>query len=204
MLQQLRHDWRQARTRRIRDAIHAYASEALGRQYLDSNVNKRLASCTTPTLTDMLFTANHGFINLHLTAKPVAVRANYRCPKAVQHRSGCLAGSEAQQTLEQLCRDTVFHRSHVPSNGEPNCERRTSAMEDCPHGHRYTTSAMFTPEPPITHAPAPSGPAARAHKTVRPAQPLKIVETGVIIGKPCAQLSHLNLACILLFEFITV
>jgi hypothetical protein len=103
MFHNITNEWHQARTRRIRDATHAYASEALGRQYLDSNGNKRLASCTTPTLTAMLFTANQGFINFHLTAKPVAVRANHRCPKAVQHSPGCLVGSEAQQALERLC-----------------------------------------------------------------------------------------------------
>jgi hypothetical protein len=35
--------WHQARTRRIRDTTHAYVSEALGRQHLDIDGNKRLA-----------------------------------------------------------------------------------------------------------------------------------------------------------------
>ena len=137
----------------------------------------------------MLFAANQSFINFHLTAKPVAVRANHRCAEAVQHRPGRLVRTEAQQALERLCRDTVLRRCHVPGNGEPNRERRTGAVEDRPHGHRYATPTAFTPEPPVAHPPVPGGPAKRAHKTGWPAQPLKVVETGVIVGKPCAELS---------------
>lgn len=40
----------------------------------------------------------------------------------------------------------------------------------------------------VTHPPTLGGFAARANETVWPAQPIERVETGVIIGKPCAQL----------------
>jgi hypothetical protein len=62
-------------------------------------------------------------------------------------------------------------------------------MEDRSHRSRYTTPTLFAPESPITHPPALGGPAPRANETVWPAQPFKIVEAGVIIGKPGAKLS---------------
>lgn len=181
-------EWHQTCARRIRNTKHPYPSEALGRSQLDGDRNQRLASRTTATLAAMFFTANQGFINFHLTAQAIAIWTNHRRAKAVQHRPRRLLGAEAQQALKRLGRNPILRRGHVPGNSEPNRQRCTSAVEDRPRGHRHTTPAAFTPKPPVTHPPTLGGSAARANETVWPAQPIKIVETGVIIGKPRAQL----------------
>jgi len=126
--------------------------------------------------------ANQDFIHFHPTGKAVTVRPNHCGTKAMQHRPGRLVGTEAQDTLKRLCRNTVFPRGHVPRNREPDCERSPRAMEDCSRCHRHATSAGLTPEPFVTESPAPTASAVRAHETMRPAQPIKIVETGSIIG----------------------
>ena len=181
-------EWRQTCARRIRNTTHPYPSDALGRPQLDGDRNQRLASRrTTATLAAMFFTANQGFINFHLTVQAIAIRPNHRRAKAVRHRPRRLVGAEAQQALKRLGRDPILRRDHVPRNSEPNRQRCTSAVEDRPRGHRHTTPTAFTPKPPVTHPPTLGGFAVRANETVWPAQPIEIVETGVIIGKPCAQ-----------------
>ena len=97
-------------------------------------------------------------------------------------------GTEPQQTLERLCRDAVLRRGHGPGHHEPNRQWCARAVENRPSGHRHAAPTAFTPKPSVTYAPTLGGTAARANKFLWPAQPLKIIETGVVIGKPCAQL----------------
>ena len=182
-------EWHPARPRGIRNPTPAPAPKPLGRQHLDGDRDPRFSSCTPPTLALLRFTAHPGCIHFHLTAPAIASQANHRRPKAMQHRPSRRVGTKAQPVLEHLGRATLFRRRHGPGHREPDRHQRPRAVEDRPHGHRHPTPAAFAPEPSIAHPPTLVSSAARANKTAWPAEPFERVNTGVIIGKPCAKLS---------------
>ncbi len=180
--------WHETRSRCVSNAAHANAPEAFRREDFDRNRNQRFASRASSPLATMLFAANQRLIDFNLTAQSVTVWTNHRRAQAVQHRPDRLVGTEPQQALERLGRDAVLRRGHRPGHHEPNRQWCARTVEDRPSGHRHAAPTRFAPEPSVTHMPTVGGSATRANELLWPAQPLKIVETGGIVRKPCTQL----------------
>ena len=168
----------------VRDDLHSRAAVARGRALLDSDGHQHLAGCPSSTLA-RLDPAEEALIGLNVAVQPLTARAHHRTPVAVQHGPGRLIAAQAEHALQSQRRDVVLLRGQWPGCGEPHGERRASVLEDgagCA-GHPPTT--VRTTALSAAQLPARRTVTGRASETRRPAQPVQIVPTRGIVGKPC-------------------
>ena len=173
---------------RVGNDLNATATESFWRDLLHGHSNENLAGSASPAFLGAS-TDNHGFIHLHIAGKSRAFSVPNGTTKSVQHRPSSFVGSKPHKAMERFGRTPVFRCCHVPSGGEPYGEGRFRAMEDCARRCRNPATARFTPPTAITHAPSRISRTARAGKTVRPTQPVQIIEAGSIIREPAEKIS---------------
>lgn len=165
----------------------AASPEALGAKQLNGYRNQSFALRAASPLPGAN-TANERLVNFDCSCEPITAGAYHRRSETVQHRPGCLVGTEAEDSMESFGRDTILRGSHVPGGGEPHRQGGAGSVEDGPRGYRDSLLAAVTPETAIAHPPTTWSLAARAYKPFRPAKPFEVVEAGGIIREPCPQL----------------
>ena len=167
----------------IWDDLETTASEPLGLCLFHRHCNKQLPFCSPPSLPGF-DTTNHCLVHFHIAVKTASSRSYHGITVAVEHRPYCLIGAEAEETVESFSRDTVLRGGHVPCCSEPQGQRCLRTMVDSPGRDRYPPSTPCAPPASIAKTPRRLTPATGAGKTVRPAQPIQVVETGIIIREP--------------------
>ena len=166
---------------RVGDDPEAAPPKALRATPLNGDRHQGLARGTAPSLAG-LDSANGRLVHLDLSAKPITPRPHHRRPEAAEHGPGGLVRAEAEEPVKRFGRDPALRGGHIPGHCEPHGQRRAGAVEDGPCRHGHPTA--LAPEPAVAHPPTPPTPrdvAARAHKAVRPPQPLEIVEACIIV-----------------------
>src|ERR1035438_3796755 len=120
-------------------------------------------------------TTQEGLVDLHVTGEPVPTRAHHDRPVAMQHGPGTLVGAKLHLTLKLGRGDAALPAGEVPGSGEPDRQRRPSAVEDraCGGGHAPIAAAGATP---------------RAYEALRPAQPVEVVQALPVLIEPGAEL----------------
>jgi len=132
-----------------------------------------------------VFTAHQGFIHFHLTAQAIAIG------RTIAVRSGAASSTPSGRSRSPTGAEASWPRPHSSPRSctrprEPNRQRCASAVEDRPAV--TDTRRLQRSHQNRRHSSANSGWfRSAANETVWPAQPIEIVQTGVIIGKPCAQ-----------------
>lgn len=172
---------------RVGDDLNATATESFWLDLLHGHSNENLAGSASPAFSGAS-AANHRFIHLHITGKSRAFSVPNGTTKSVQHRPSGFVGPKPHKAVKRFGRNPVFRCCHVPSGGEPYGEGRFRAMEDRARRCRNPATARFTPPPPITHAPPRAVRTVRAGKSVRPTQPVQIIEASRIIREPAEKI----------------
>ncbi len=172
---------------RVGDDLNATATESFWLNLLHGHSNENLAGSASSAFSGAS-TANHRFIHLHIAGKARAFSVPNGTTKSVQHRPSRFVGPKPHKAVERLGRNPVFRCCHVPSGGEPYGEWRFRAMEDCARRCRNSATTRFTPPPPITHTPSRAVRTVRTGKSVRPTQPVKIIEASGIIRDPAEKI----------------
>jgi hypothetical protein len=173
---------------RVGDDLNATATESFWLDLLHGHSDENLAGSASPAFSGAS-TANHRFIHLHIAGKSRAFSVPNGTTKSVQHRPSGFVGPKPHKAVERFGRNPVFRCCDVPSSGEPYGEGRFRAMEDCARRRRNPATARFTPPPSITHAPSRAVRTVRTGKSVRPTQPVQIIEASRIIRVPAKKIS---------------
>lgn len=75
----------------------------------------------------------------------------------------------------------------LPGASEPHRQRRAGAMEDRPRRDRGLAATARALPAPARQLPAPLARARRAVPALSPAQPVEVVQAGVVVGEPGQQ-----------------
>lgn len=172
----------------VGDDLNAAATESFWLELLYGHSNEHLSSSPSPALSGAS-TAKHRFIHFHITGKSRAFGVPNGTTKSVKHCPSGLVGAKPHKAVERFCRNSVFRCRHVPSRSKPYGEWRLRAMEDGACRCRNPTTARFTPPPTIIHAPSRAASTVRTGKSVRPTQPVQVIEASGIIRKPAEKIS---------------
>src|SRR5664280_2510376 len=121
-------------------------------------------------------TTQEGLVDLHVTGESVSTRAHHDRPVAMQHGPGSLVGAKLHLTPKLGRADAALPAGEVPGSGEPNRQRRPSAVEDRACGGGHARIAAGAAPSPIRCPPALGRATPRAYEAPRPAQPVEVVQ----------------------------
>jgi len=172
----------------VRDRPQADPPETLGRLDLNGDRDDRLR-CRFPPVHGTLDTPDVRLVDLHPSAQTLAGRADHRHAKPVQHCPRRLVGPEPQRPLQPERRDSLLLAGHQPRRREPRRQRRARAVEDRSRRHRGLTATHGALPTTAAQSPAGTTDTACAAESVRPAQPLQVVDARVIVREPRQQLA---------------
>ena len=171
----------------IGDDLNAATAEPFWLNLLDGHSNQYLARSASSSFPRASAT-QHRFIDFHIARKSRALGVSNGTTKSVQHRPSRFVGAKPHETMERLGRNPVLRRRHVPCARKPNSEGRFRAMKDCAGRCRNPPTATFTPPSAIIHAPSRTVSTVRTGKSVRPTQPIQVIDTSGIIRKPAEKI----------------
>lgn len=167
--------------------LNAAAAESFWLDLLHGHSNENLAGSPSPALS-RASAPNHRFVHLHITGKSRAFSVPNGTTKSMQHRPSGLVGPKPHNAVERLGRHSILRCCHMPGSGKPYGKRRFRAMEDCARRCRNPAAARFAPPPTIIHTPSCVARTFRTGKSVRPTQPVQIIQASRIIRKPAEKI----------------
>lgn len=171
----------------VGDNPQTAAPEALGREQFNGDRHQHLAFGTAPA-----FATPHAskdcLIHFNMPGQHIVTCMADCAPEPVQHRPGCLIGAKSKNSMQRFGGNTIFSCGHVPRGSEPNSQRRSGVMKDCPSRGGDSISARIAPPLTILHTPALRAMTRRALKPILPSNPVKVVEAGSVIRKPRQEL----------------
>lgn len=122
-----------------------------------------------------------------MAAEALAAWAHHRHPEAVQHRPRGLLAAKPQRALNTKRRNAVLLSAHRPRRRQPQPQRRARARVrakvDARRDRRLMPAQRALP-PAVIQLPAITARAARPAEALWSAQPLQVVTTSRLIGKP--------------------
>src|ERR1039458_6719005 len=108
----------------------------------------------------------------------------------MQHRPGGLVRADLERPLEIERRDAVLGAGEGPAGSEPDGERRPRSVEDRARGHRRSVSTRRAHPAAVAGVPASGGATERTDESIRPPEPLEVVQTGVVRREPRLELTE--------------
>ena len=171
--------------RRIRDVHEADSTDPLA-IFLCRNRNEGLALRLSARHA-LLHTTQVRFIDLNPASKPVTTRSDHRPAQLVKPRPRRHIAAQTQDALQPQSAGPVLLAGDIPDRPEPLLQRLASPLEDRPRRHRHLVVTLAALKPD-SNRPGPFMIAARAGKSVRPAQLHQVLPTGVLGREPCFQL----------------
>src|SRR5215208_4520356 len=164
--------------RGIRDAPHANPPDSLS-IFLCCNHNQCLVAALPPS-NACLVAAPVRLVHFHSSRKAVPARSHHRSSQFMQPSPGGIVTPQAQYPLQSYCAGTVLLAGDCPHRPEPNRERLTGVLEDCPGRNRALITATRTLQQHLAHWPSLPLPTPRTPKPIRPPQPDQIVSASCL------------------------
>jgi hypothetical protein len=152
--------------------------------------NNQCLPCRSSTPFARLFTPNIRFVNLDSTRQSISARTHHRVPQSMQPRPRRMIAPETQEPLQPQCADTVLLISHVPHRPEPRTKWLSGVFKNRPGRNRYLKVALTTPVQSPLGFPILPMPTARAPKSIRPSQFIKVLPTSGIGGKSILEIKN--------------
>ena len=133
-------------------------------------------------------TADKGFIDFDTTTESFLIPSAHSDPESMQHGPGGLVAPQTQRALELQSGHPILRSRHPPHGLEPYGQRRARKSEQCPRCRRNSPPTIRA-APSVTHLPPGRTLTKRADETsIGPPQPVQIVQTGLIVAKPCKKI----------------
>ena len=171
----------------VGDDLQAAAPKPFWGEQFHGNGHQHLALSAAPAFA-VPHSSEYGFVNFHIPRQHIVSRMTDCAPKPVKHRPSCLIGAKSENSMQRFGGNAIFSGGQVPSGGKPNSKGRSGTMENCARRGRYSIAARITPPSPVLHAPTLGAVARWAREATLTSNPVQIVETGIIVVKPCQKL----------------
>ena len=138
---------------------------------------------SSATTINWLFTTDVSFIDFYSTREPVAIRAHHCCTQFVQPCPSSLVTAKTQNSFESRCADTVFLVDYISDGPKPQPKRLSRILKYGARCYRYLAVAALASIKSPVRRPCFTVTAARAAKTIRPANIKQILPASFFGGK---------------------
>lgn len=167
----------------VRDNLQTAAPKAFGGEQFHGDYHQYIAFGTATTFA-LSCASKNGLIHFNVSGQHLVPGMADCASKPVQHRPGCLIGTESKNSMQRFGGNPILGCGQVPSCSEPDSQRRSGVMKNCASRGGDSISARIAPPLAILHAPALKTMTRRTLKPILPSNPVKVVEAGSVIRKP--------------------